>query len=97
MVSARWTLVDQFESGGQRYVVARENAPRAMGPALLTQRENQVVSLAALGRTNKVIAYELGLAYATVRVLMGRACAKLGASTRSELLARLRATESSLS
>ena len=92
MVSARWTLVDQFETDGQRYVVARENAPTAMGPALLTPREKQVVSLATLGRTNKVIAYELGLAYATVRVLMARACAKLGASKRSELPSLLRAT-----
>jgi DNA-binding CsgD family transcriptional regulator len=97
MVSARWTLVDQFETGGQRYVVARENAPRAMGPALLTPREKQVVSLAALGRTNKVIAYELGLAYATVRVLMARACTKLGASKRAELPGLLRATDSSSS
>jgi DNA-binding NarL/FixJ family response regulator len=38
-------------------------------------REQQVVALATLGRTNKFIAYELGLAHSTVRVLMARACA----------------------
>ena len=90
-----WTLVDQFEMGGHRYVVARENAPHLEGPVLLTPRERQVVSLATLGCTNKVIAYELGLAYATVRVLMARACAKAGASKRSELLAMVRAGQSS--
>jgi len=88
MVSARWTLIDHYESDGQRYVLARENAPSAVGSARLSRREKQVVSLAALGRSNKLIAYELGLASSTVRVLMARACAKVGASTRSELIAR---------
>lgn len=96
MVSARWTLVDRYENGGQRYVVARENAPNPSGPARLSRREKQVASLAALGRSNKVIAYELGLAFSTVRVLMARACSKLGASTRAELISQQeRATVSS--
>jgi DNA-binding CsgD family transcriptional regulator len=92
MVSARWTLIDHYESGGKRYVLARENAPNPSGPAKLSLREKQVVSLAALGRSNKLIAYELGLAFSTVRVLMARACAKVGASTRSELIAQQRSS-----
>lgn len=91
LVSARWTLVDHYESGGRRYVLARENAPKVGGPAPLSQREQQVVSLAALGRSNKLIAYELGLAQSTVRVLMARSCVKLGAASRSDLIARQRA------
>jgi DNA-binding CsgD family transcriptional regulator len=86
MVSARWTLIDHYESDGKRYVLARENAPNAVGPAGLSRREKQVVSLAALGRSNKLIAYELGLASSTVRVLMARACEKVGVSTRAELI-----------
>ncbi len=88
LVTARWTLVDHYETGGKRYVLARENAPKPPGPALLSERERQVVALAALGRSNKLIAYELGLAHSTVRVLMARACVKLGTPTRSQLVAR---------
>jgi DNA-binding CsgD family transcriptional regulator len=88
LVDGRWTLVDHYESEGKRYVVARENAPKPPGPPRLSQREQQVVALAVLGRTNKLIAYELGLAASTVRVLMARASAKLRVATRSELVAR---------
>jgi DNA-binding CsgD family transcriptional regulator len=94
LVEARWTLVDHYERGGKRYVLARENAPRPPGPAPLSEREQQVVALAAVGRTNKLIAYELGLAQPTVRVLMARACAKLGVKTRIELVARQRSATS---
>jgi DNA-binding NarL/FixJ family response regulator len=90
LVDARWTLTDHCEPVGRRYVLARENAPKPQGPASLSKREQQVVALATLGRSNKFIAYELGLAHSTVRVLMARACLKLRAKTRSELVARQR-------
>jgi DNA-binding CsgD family transcriptional regulator len=86
LVEARWTVVDQYKSDGKRYVLACENALRPSGPPRLSQREQEVVALAALGLTNKVIAYELGLAFSTVRVLMARASMKLGTATRSELI-----------
>jgi DNA-binding CsgD family transcriptional regulator len=41
-----------------------------------------------------VIAYELGLAHATVRVLLARAAAKLGARSRVELIAAMQQAES---
>ncbi len=88
VVDARWTLVDQYESGGRRYVLARENAPKPLGVPRLSSRERQVVALATLGRSNKLIAYELGLAFSTVRVLMARASAKLGAANRADLISR---------
>jgi DNA-binding CsgD family transcriptional regulator len=94
LVDARWTLVDHYDRGGKRYVLARENAPKPLGPARLSEREQQVAALAALGRTNKLIAYELGLAHPTVRVLMARACAKLGARTRTELIEKQRSAHS---
>ena len=61
-----------------RYVVACENAPAKDGPARLTARERQVVALYRLGADAKLIAYELGLAHATVRVLLSRAAHRLG-------------------
>jgi DNA-binding CsgD family transcriptional regulator len=91
MQRARWTLVDTFESDGRRYMLARENAPSTLGPEALTARERQVVGFAALGHSSKLIAYELGIAYSTLGVLLARAAAKLGARSRAELSRALRA------
>jgi len=86
LVSGQWSLVDQMEIDGRRYVVARQNAPKAQGPEALSDRERQVLGYALLGHHNKLIAYELGIASSTVRVLMARAASKLGAHSREELL-----------
>jgi DNA-binding CsgD family transcriptional regulator len=85
----RWSLIDELDCDGRRLVVAVENPPptRPVTTAL-SEREHQVVTHAHLGRSNKEIAYELGLAHSTVRVLLHRAAAKLGASSREELLRR---------
>jgi DNA-binding CsgD family transcriptional regulator len=86
---ARWTLVDSFEENGRRFIIARENRAGSPGIHSLTERERQVVVHAARGLTNKEIAYTLGVSANTVRVLMARASARLGARSRKELLARL--------
>jgi DNA-binding CsgD family transcriptional regulator len=88
LVTQRWTLVDQFESDGKRYVVAHRNAPQLPGLGVLTDRERQVLGYAALGHHNKLIAYELGIAHSTVGVLLHRAARKLGTTSREELVAR---------
>jgi DNA-binding CsgD family transcriptional regulator len=90
LVAGEWSLMDRFETDGRRYIVARQNAPTVTGASALTQRERQVVGFAQLGHHNKLIAYELGIAASTVRVLMARAAAKLGASCREELLEHAR-------
>jgi DNA-binding NarL/FixJ family response regulator len=88
LVAARWSLIDYFDTDGRRYLVARENSPHAPGPEVLTVRERQVVAFAALGHSNKLIAYELGIAHSTVRVLIARAAAKLGVASREEVICR---------
>lgn len=90
MVDARWTLLDHFDHDGRRYVVARRNDPAVNPIGELTLRERQVVAYAALGHDNKVIAYELGLATATVRVLIHRASLKLGVRGRAELIEKVK-------
>ena len=87
LTRARWTLVDSFEENGRRYVVARENQAQAQGFTGLTDRERQVVLHAALGFSNKQIAYTLGISDTTVRVLMARAANRMGVRTRRDLLA----------
>lgn len=52
----------------------------------LTERELQVVRCAAKGKTNKVIASELGLSEHTIKNYLFRAFDKLGVSNRVELL-----------
>jgi len=86
LVSGRWSLVDRFESDGRRYVLAYRNDPAAPDPRGLTPRERQVAGYAALGQSNKLIAYELGISAATVGVLIGRATAKLGFKSRAEFV-----------
>jgi len=88
LVSMRWTLVDHFERDGRRYVLAIDNRPKSPSFELLSAREREVVRQALLGRHNKAIAYDLALAQSTVRVLMARAAAKVGARSRSELLTK---------
>ncbi|HEY1586668.1 MAG TPA: LuxR C-terminal-related transcriptional regulator [Polyangia bacterium] len=87
LVSARWTLVDHFESDGKRYVLARRNDVDVAAREALTARERQALGYAALGHSNKLIAYEMGVSPSTVGVLLHRAARKLGAKTRAELIA----------
>src|SRR5262245_50071448 len=82
-----WTIVAEFSEGAQRYVLLRLGDPTDMH----TKRERQVLARAALGQTNKVIAYDLGLSDSTVRVHVARACAKLGVETRGEAIEAMRA------
>ncbi len=56
------------------------------GESPLTKRELQVVQHAARGYTNKVIADKLGLSEHTVKNYLFRSFAKLGVSSRVELL-----------
>jgi DNA-binding CsgD family transcriptional regulator len=86
LVDGRWSLIDKFDPDGKRFVLARRNEPGVRGLALLTERERHVVAYAALGHSDKLITYELGLAGSTVRVLLARAARKLGARTRDELI-----------
>lgn len=71
---------------GYHYRIIREGEPR------LTPREGEVVERVMRGLSNKCIAYELGIAHATVRVLLHRAMGKIGVGTRVELEARLRSS-----
>jgi DNA-binding CsgD family transcriptional regulator len=84
-VSTRWTLVDVYRRKGERYIVARENQAPAPGLDSLTERERQVVASAASGKSNKDIAYELGISPSTTRVLLSRAYARLRLRSRKEL------------
>jgi len=86
LVSARWTLIDRFQSNGTRYVVARHNPSCSSGRVELTPAEQAVVAYTARNYSTKETAYALGISDSTVRVLLMRAARRLGARNREELL-----------
>lgn len=89
LVESTWTLLDELDRDGRRFIVAVDNRPPTSAPrGALSEREHQVLTHAALGHTNKEIAYELGISDATVRVLVHRAARKLGVANRTEAVAR---------
>ncbi|MFO0551092.1 MAG: LuxR C-terminal-related transcriptional regulator [Polyangiaceae bacterium] len=87
LAARRWTLIDRFDRNGRRYVVAYRNLAQVAETKELTAREHQIVCAAELGHSNKLIAYELGLAMSTVATLLKRAMTKLGVDSRVELIA----------
>ena len=86
LVEGRWTIVDHFDRDGRRYVVAQRNDPEVGDAGILTLRERQALGYAALGHSNKLIAYELGLSPSTVATHLSQAAHKLGAQSRVELI-----------
>jgi DNA-binding CsgD family transcriptional regulator len=88
MVAGRWSLLDHTDSDGRRYVLAHRNDARVPDARGLTLRERQVVAYAALGQSNKVIAYELGLSTSTVGGHLARARAKLALPSAAPLRPR---------
>jgi len=91
LVAGRWSLVDRFESDGRRFVVARRNDPHLPDPRALTLRERQVVSYVAMGHSNKLAAYSLGLSPSSIATHLSSAMRKLGLRTRVSLVATIRA------
>lgn len=78
-LDGRWSVVGRFVQGGADHVVLHENPAPALQERTLSLREAQVFGLLQSGHHMKLIAYELGISYATVRVLAARARAKLNA------------------
>jgi two-component system, NarL family, response regulator LiaR len=59
-------------------------APAVAVVDALTRREREVLCLIAAGRSNKRIAFELGIAEKTVKTHVGHVLAKLGVSDRTQ-------------
>lgn len=93
VVAGRWSLVDQYDHDGRRFVVARRNARPPETPlwSALTEREARVVSELAMGQSHKAIASAVGVSVAVVAADLAAARTKMGARTRLELAAAYRA------
>jgi DNA-binding CsgD family transcriptional regulator len=86
LVNGRWSLVDHVESDGRRVILVRRNEPGARDPRALGETERDVLAYAALGHSNKHVAYMLGLAPTTVSTHLAKAMRKLGLKSRRELI-----------
>lgn len=86
LLDGRWSLVEQFDSDGKRFLVAHRNVENVSDPRGLTQMECRVVALAVRGYANKVIGYHLGVAEGTVSSHLHRALIKLHIRSRAELV-----------
>ncbi len=93
MVSGEWSLVDWLDHDGKRFLLAQSNLVAVSDRKPLTEREQQVVACAAMGHSNKLIAYDLGLSPGTVSVILMRAAKKLGVSGRVALIRAFRESQ----
>jgi DNA-binding CsgD family transcriptional regulator len=89
LVSGRWSIIDFVDRDGKRLLLARKNPVHGPDVLALDDEERDVVWLATLGHSRKYIAYELGLATATVTKRLGSALKKLRIGNRRELLRKL--------
>lgn len=64
--------------------LSERTAPQADRAAGLTKRELEVLALIGQGRSNKRIAFELGISEKTVKAHVGHLLAKLGVSDRTQ-------------
>jgi DNA-binding CsgD family transcriptional regulator len=94
LVSGRWSLVDQFDHDGRRFVVAKRNAIPSCAWRVLSEREAQILACLAEGQAPKLIAYQLGLSMATVHADLSRIVRKLSVGSRLELITAYRAHRS---
>src|SRR5439155_26435064 len=78
-----WRVVDRLDRDEHRYLLALVTAPSSRA---ITRREQEVVEYASRGWSNKVIAYELGVATSTVSTHLAHAAAKLGLSSRGAVI-----------
>ena len=86
LVGGKWSVFDQFDRDGRRFVVARRNELALADPRMLTTAERMILLYASWGHSLKLISYEVGLSQSSVFAQLKLAMRKLGLRQRSELL-----------
>jgi DNA-binding CsgD family transcriptional regulator len=90
LVAGRWSLTEHFDHDGKRFLLAKRNPSSALPIMEVSHLERQVLALAILGHSNKLIAYQLGLTPSAAAMRLSRLARKLGARTRVELIEKCR-------
>jgi DNA-binding CsgD family transcriptional regulator len=86
LIAGRWSLVEQFDSDGRRFMVARRNDPQVTDPRALSLRERQVLAYVAMGHPAKLIAYSLGVSPSSVSTSRQTGMRKLGLKTTTDVV-----------
>jgi DNA-binding CsgD family transcriptional regulator len=86
LVAGRWSLVEQFDSDGRRFMVARRNDPQVKDPRGLNLRERQVLAYIAMGHPAKLIGYSLGVSPSSISMNRRTAMRKLGLRTTADIV-----------
>jgi DNA-binding CsgD family transcriptional regulator len=82
-------LVFEVDLGGQTYLLTCRPRPRPLASLGLSPREKEIVRLVARGLPNKAIARVLDISLWTVATHVRRVFAKVGVSSRAEMIARI--------
>jgi DNA-binding CsgD family transcriptional regulator len=90
LADGQWSIVEEVESDGKHYLVARNNEldTGEVGTTALTALERQVCAMAAAGHAQKLIAYELGIHASRVARYLTSGMTKLGTASVSDLARR---------
>ena len=90
LLRGRWTLVDWFDIGGRRFIIARRSTPQPGLRSGLTERERRVALCAARGESNKITGYRLGIGPPQVSAHLKAAMRKLGVRSKAQLVVMVR-------
>lgn len=89
LVRGSWSLVEQYDADGKRFVLAHRNPEDVRDPRGLSDIEVRVVGLAVRGYADKLIAYHLGIPEGTVSSHLTHAMRKLRIPSRVALVRQL--------
>ena len=89
LLSQGWSLIHHTDTDGKRFILAVRDTERRFA---LSPRERAVIDMASEGVSNKVIAFDLGIALSTVATHLANGLAKLCLTSRRELIALRRST-----
>jgi len=87
LVEGRWSLVDDHEERGQRYILAIRNDDAFASGLALTPHEAGAIDLAIRGRSAKECMGELGVSLSAIYGLRASAVNKLRAGSLADLIA----------
>jgi DNA-binding NarL/FixJ family response regulator len=77
-------IIDPTAAARLVEAIADNSRPVVAEPERLTRREREVLELITAGRSNKRIAFELGISEKTVKTHVGHLLAKLGVTDRTQ-------------
>jgi DNA-binding NarL/FixJ family response regulator len=77
-------IIDPTAAARLVEAIAENSRTVVAEPERLTRREREVLELIAAGRSNKRIAFELGISEKTVKTHVGHLLAKLGVTDRTQ-------------